>query len=89
MNLAQHSRLDETKFDPLDCNHMKIARAILLASVASFIASCAGVSSHRTPPGVTVDLVPKGMYARRIHRPMNPDFITIHATENRSRGAGA
>ncbi len=53
------------------------------------LASCAGFVPHRTPPGVTVDLVPKGQYARREHRPMRPDFITIHATENRSRGAGA
>lgn len=81
--------MDETKFDPLDSTRMKFARAILLAVAASFIASCAGVVSHRSPPGVTVDLVPRGMYARRVIRTMRPTYITIHATENRSRGAGA
>ncbi len=27
-------------------------------------------------------LIPKGTYGRRYHRPMNPRYITIHATEN-------
>lgn len=68
---------------------MKFLRPLLILS-ALFLASCAGVmSSHRTPPGVTVDLVPRGQYARIKHRPMTPRYITIHATENRSRGAGA
>ena len=78
------------KFDPLDSTRMKFARVFLLAIAASFMASCTGVVvSHRSPPGVTVDLVPRGMYARRVIRPMWPAYITIHATENRSRGTGA
>lgn len=67
--------------------------ALLVLLGALFIASCSGpkasVGSHRTPPGVTVDLVPKGWYARSQNRPMRPSYITIHATENRSRGANA
>ncbi|MBL9130565.1 MAG: N-acetylmuramoyl-L-alanine amidase [Verrucomicrobiaceae bacterium] len=67
---------------------MRTIRLLLLPAVL-FIASCAGIGPHRTPPGVTVDLVPKGRYARIQHRPMTPRYITIHATENRSRGANA
>jgi N-acetylmuramoyl-L-alanine amidase len=57
--------------------------------VMLFLASCASVGPQRTPPGVTVDLVPRGKYSRRQTRPMRPAYITIHATENRARGANA
>ncbi len=67
------------KFHPIALGGLLI---LLLGSCASFV-------SQRTPPGVTVDLVPKGRYARSYHRPMTPRYITIHATENRSRGAGS
>ncbi len=53
------------------------------------LASCADMTPRSTAPGVTVDLVPRGRYARTSHRSMTPRYITIHATENRSRGAGA
>lgn len=65
----------------------KIARSGLLAAL--FLASCADLTPRSTAPGVTVDFVPQGRYARARHRPMTPRYITIHATENRSRGAGA
>lgn len=29
-----------------------------------------------------VDLIPKGKYGRRIERPLNPRYITIHSTQN-------
>ncbi len=59
----------------------------LLATV--LLSSCAVMVPQSTPPGVTVDLMPKGRYSRAHFRPMRPTYITIHATENRSRGAGA
>ncbi|HEY1050485.1 MAG TPA: N-acetylmuramoyl-L-alanine amidase [Prosthecobacter sp.] len=59
-----------------------------LASIV-LLASCAEITPRSTAPGVTVDLVPRGMYARRVHRPMTPKYITIHATENRSASANA
>jgi len=59
----------------------------LLATV--LLSSCAVMVPQSTPPGVTVDLVPKDRYSRAHFRPMRPTYITIHATENRSRGAGA
>lgn len=65
----------------------KVARSGLL--VALLLSSCADMTPRSTPPGVTVDLVPKGSYSRAKYRPMSPRYITIHATENRSRGAGA
>jgi N-acetylmuramoyl-L-alanine amidase len=34
-----------------------------------------------------VDLVKKGTYGRRVVRPMNPRYITIHSTQNYSAGA--
>ena len=67
---------------------MKVIHSLLVL-VALFLASCATVAPHRSPPGVTVDLVPRGRYSRIQHRPMSPKYITIHATENRSRGADA
>lgn len=67
-------------------NFPKITATVLLGVLLS---SCSVLVSQRTPPGVTVDLVPSGQYARRYYRPMTPRYITIHATENRSRGAGA
>ena len=67
---------------------MKVTHSLLLL-VVLFLASCASVVPHRSPPGVTVDLVPRGRYSRIQHRPMSPKYITIHATENRSSGANA
>ncbi len=63
-------------------------RPFLLFSIL-FLASCADVITHRTPPGVTVDLVPSGRYSRTQNRSMRPAYITIHATENRSSGGNA
>lgn len=34
-----------------------------------------------------VDLVKKGTYGRRVVRPMNPRYITIHSTQNYTAGA--
>lgn len=34
-----------------------------------------------------VDMVPRGKYGRRIYRPMHPQYITIHSTENYSADA--
>lgn len=34
-----------------------------------------------------VDLVPKGTHGRRVVRPMNPRYITIHSTQNYTAGA--
>ncbi len=33
------------------------------------------------------DMVARGTYARKVVRPMNPRYITIHSTENRDAGA--
>lgn len=68
---------------------MKFYPAALTCLLTVIMGSCATLVPQRTPPGVTVNLVPKGLYARKYHRPMTPQYITIHATENRSRGAGA
>ena len=35
------------------------------------------------------DLIPSGRYGRRLYRPMNPTYITIHATENKTGDAYA
>ncbi len=35
------------------------------------------------------DFIPRGTYARKIHRPMTPRYITIHSTQNFSSGADA
>lgn len=56
---------------------------------ATLLNSCAPLVPPGTPPGVTVDLVPNGRYARRQYRPMRPTYITVHATENYARGCGA
>ena len=34
-----------------------------------------------------VDLVPRGTHGRKVVRPMNPRFITIHSTQNWTAGA--
>lgn len=34
-----------------------------------------------------VDMVPRGMHGRRVVRPMNPRYITIHSTQNYTAGA--
>jgi N-acetylmuramoyl-L-alanine amidase len=67
---------------------LRLLNALCLFS-AAFLASCSSPTGSSTPPGVTVDLVPRGYYARQRIRPMKPQFITIHATENRSRGGNA
>lgn len=38
---------------------------------------------------VKQDLIPKGRHARKYHRSMQPRYITIHSTQNFSRGADA
>ncbi len=38
---------------------------------------------------VRQDLIPKGRHARKYHRSMQPRYITIHSTQNFSRGADA
>lgn len=62
------------------------------------LASCGSVSSPTPRPAVpatwgdlriTPALVEKGKFGRSRIRPMNPKFITIHATENFSRGGNA
>lgn len=68
---------------------MKNLHLVLLVGFAVILGSCAMQGPQAVPPGVTVDLVPRGMYARRIYRPMSPRYITIHATENFGRGADA
>lgn len=35
------------------------------------------------------DLIPRGRHARKYHRSMDPRYITIHSTQNFSRGADA
>ena len=35
------------------------------------------------------DLIPRGRHARKYHRSMQPRYITIHSTQNFSRGADA
>lgn len=67
----------------------KLPLALMGGLGACLLASCAMMVPQTTPPGVTVDLIPKGLYARRAWRPMTPRYITIHATENRARGCGA
>ncbi|MFC5456400.1 N-acetylmuramoyl-L-alanine amidase family protein [Prosthecobacter fluviatilis] len=61
--------------------------ALLLSSCSVLNVPQNSVSNP--PPGVTVDLIPSGRYARRQYRPMRPTYITIHATENYARGCGA
>jgi N-acetylmuramoyl-L-alanine amidase len=68
---------------------MKIAHLLFLTAVAVFLSACAGLVPQHTAPGVTVDLVPRGYYSRARLRPMTPRYITIHATENFSRGGNA
>lgn len=68
---------------------MNLQKIVHYGLIPILLASCSVVGPQRTPPGVTVDLVPRGRYARVQSRPMTPRYITIHATENRSRGAGA
>jgi N-acetylmuramoyl-L-alanine amidase len=48
-----------------------------------------GVSlrSMQRQVNLQVDLVKKGTYGRRVVRPMNPRYITIHSTQNYSAGA--
>ena len=63
---------------------------------------CAPVPSSRPSPGsgnkistsalmrdvrLKVDMVPRGTHGRRVVRPMNPRYITIHSTQNYSAGA--
>ena len=38
---------------------------------------------------VKQDLIPRGRHARKYHRSMQPRYITIHSTQNFSRGADA
>jgi len=38
---------------------------------------------------ITQDIIPPGKCGRPLHRPMRPTFITIHSTDNTSRGADA
>ena len=38
---------------------------------------------------VKQDLIPRGRHARKFHRSMQPRYITIHSTQNFSRGADA
>ncbi|MCB1276017.1 N-acetylmuramoyl-L-alanine amidase [Prosthecobacter sp.] len=68
---------------------MNSSRMLLGGLGACLLASCAMMVPQHTPPGVTVDLIPNGRYARRYHRPMVPRYITIHATENYARSCGA
>ena len=67
-----------------------------LAGLALFLLSCGGPSptpslgSYRgSPPQVTEALIPKGSYGRHRVRRMNPRYITVHSTQNFSRGADA
>jgi N-acetylmuramoyl-L-alanine amidase len=48
-----------------------------------------GVSlgSMQRQVNLQVDLVKKGTYGRRVVRPMNPRYITIHSTQNYTAGA--
>lgn len=68
---------------------MKIQIIVPWVLLMVLLGGCTTFVPQRTPPGVTVDLVPRGRYSRTYHRPMMPKYITIHATENRSRGASA
>lgn len=73
----------------LTSGFMNLPKIIAVALLGVLLSSCSMLVSQRTPPGVTVDLIPGGRYARSYYRPMTPRYITIHATENRSRGCGA
>ena len=68
---------------------MKFHHIACYTLIAALLSSCSVIVPQGTPPGVTVDLIPSGRYARRQYRPMRPTYITIHATENYARGAGA
>lgn len=70
-------------------SHSSLLRVLVFSMSVCLLASCTLMGPQPTPPGVTVDLIPKGRFARRIDRPMRPRYITIHATENRARGCGA
>ena len=68
------------------------------SALCVLLASCGAVSSpapQLTVPAswgdlrITSALVEKGKYGRSKIRPMNPRFITIHATENFSAGGNA
>lgn len=75
----------------------------VLVSLVAYV-SCASnptpASSARTPasgrstlpsgtPAITNSIIPKGTAGRWRVRAMKPRYITIHSTQNRSRGAGA
>ncbi|MFO1483828.1 MAG: N-acetylmuramoyl-L-alanine amidase [Verrucomicrobiaceae bacterium] len=68
---------------------MKCQPFIRCGFAAVLLSSCSIMVPQGTPPGVTVDLIPHGRYARRYHRSMAPRYITVHATENFRRGCGA
>lgn len=87
---------------PLDSRHLLGEHGGMLNQIRSFLSllalvsaplclsSCAGpVGGGVGGPGITQKLIPKGMYGRRIKRSLNPRYITIHSTDNRSRGADA
>ncbi len=72
--------------------------AALALSSCSPVSDGYGRSSSRGPSSVgglyrsvnlQKDLIPKGRHARKFNRPMNPRYITIHSTQNFSRGADA
>ncbi|MBB5352021.1 N-acetylmuramoyl-L-alanine amidase [Haloferula luteola] len=46
-----------------------------------------GVEGLRKSIHLKVDLVPKGTHGRKVIRPMNPRYITIHSTQNFSADA--
>jgi N-acetylmuramoyl-L-alanine amidase len=73
--------------------------ALPLLPVVALLASCevssqGGASLPAAPLSwgnsrITTALVPKGQYGRSKTRTMTPRYVTIHATENFSRGADA
>lgn len=70
-----------------------VALLVLLGALFIALLWAQGLPSAahpRTPPGVTVDRgLKRAGRARSRNRPMRPSYITIHATENRSRGTNA
>lgn len=76
------------------------SRLFLAAAASLFLASCATTStstSRALPPAplawgnthITQDLIPAGHFARKRTRPLQPTYITIHATEAYPAAANA
>ena len=72
---------------------MKSRIPLILAALATGagLLSCGSSAPNFTSSNLSIQqtLIPEGRYGRHEIRPMNPRYITIHSTQNRSAGAGA